>query len=249
MKFKEIERRVRGVPFISPERARDLYDIVIKLGAKRALELGFAHGASASYIAGALQENGGGKLDCVDLEDMHWQDPCIERTIANCGLSKYVEIYRERTSYTWFLKKKIDEKTKDNICEAEYDFIFIDGPKNWTIDGAAFFFSEKLLKSGGAIVFDDYNYAYGSSDKVTDGINHRILGEDELREPHVKLIFDLLVRPHPAFSKFTIINQQFAVAYKVNSQIKSVRVIERIGIYSKFMRLLRRLRRMRLQSS
>jgi hypothetical protein len=32
------------------------------------------------------------------------------------------------------------------------------GPKNWTIDGAAFFMADKLMKAGGWIIFDDYDW-------------------------------------------------------------------------------------------
>ena len=57
-----------------------------------------------------------------------------------------MQIVREVNSYNWFLKKQIEAQTKDGICEPCYDFIFIDGAKNWTIDGLAFFLADKLLR-------------------------------------------------------------------------------------------------------
>ena len=36
--------------------------------------------------------------------------------------------------------------SSSNICQPIYDFCFIDGSKNWTIDSSAFFLVDKLLK-------------------------------------------------------------------------------------------------------
>ena len=73
------------------------------------------------------------------------------------GLGHRVTIHREINSYTWFLKKKIAGQSANGKCEPCYDFCFIDGAKNWTIDGLAFFLVDKLLKADGWILFDDYS--------------------------------------------------------------------------------------------
>ena len=62
------------------------------------------------------------------------------------SLSNFATVKRMQTGYTWFLHDEIVKNTKDNICNKVYDLCIIDGPKNWTIDGAAFFFVDKLLK-------------------------------------------------------------------------------------------------------
>src|SRR5439155_26636535 len=115
------------------------------------------------------------------------------------------EIVRMMTGYTWFLHDNIRKNTIGDYCEKEYDLCIIDGPKNWTIDGAAFFFVDKLLKPGGWIVFDDYSWTYEEADTrraSTDGITHRSLSEDERRIPHIREVFELLVVQHPDYSNF-----------------------------------------------
>jgi predicted O-methyltransferase YrrM len=243
MKFVDVEKAIRGVPFISPERGKDLYDLVLKIKPKRVLELGAAHGASASYMAAALEELNEGHLDAVDLDGLEWQTPPIEEVLQRPCLSHRVTVSREKSSYTWFLKKQIERNTSNGVCQPIYDLVFIDGPKNWTIDGAAFFMAEKLLRENGAIVFDDYNYAYGEERDRTDGVNHRTLGRDELIEPQIKAVFHLLVMQHPSFGRFEIINQQFAVGWKIKSDARTLVIKEQMGLCQKGLRAIRKARR------
>lgn len=130
---------------------------------------------------------------------------------------KWVSIYREHSSCTWFLKKRIEGRTrKDAVCEPEFDLCYIDGPKNWAIDGAAFFRVDKLLNAGGWIIFDDYDWTYSSVATsnsgacISDGISIREMAEDEVTQPHVEAIFRLLVTKHPNYGEFAIDGNQWA---------------------------------------
>ncbi len=208
MKFEEINSLIKGIPFIQENNAKKLYDTIIENKFKNCLELGFAHGVASCYIAAALDELGSGNLVSVDLIAAKvWQKPTIESLLEKTGLSKYVEVIRMQTGYTWFLHNEIAKNTKSNYCDPEYDICIIDGPKNWTIDGCAFFLVDKLLKENGWIIFDDYNFTYDEAEKqrtVTDGITHRELSEEERKIPQVKEIFHLLTMQHPNYSNFII---------------------------------------------
>ena len=57
---------VAGVPFMSPEQGRTVYDHVRGSGARDVLELGTAHGVGAAYMAQALEDAGTGHLTTVD---------------------------------------------------------------------------------------------------------------------------------------------------------------------------------------
>ena len=153
MKFKDIASIVKGIPYTQEERGRKLYDHIIKNKPLNCLELGFAHGVASCYIAAALQENGQGSLTSVDLMSSTALEPNIELMLKKSGLESIVKVHREENSYTWFLKKIIQAQTKDYNCTPVYDLCFIDGPKNWTIDGFAFFLVDKLLKENGLYNF------------------------------------------------------------------------------------------------
>ncbi len=227
MKFEEIRSLVKGVPYVMDDMAYDLYHHVLENKPDQCLELGFGHGASSCYVAAALDELGEGRLTSVDLVGAkEWQDPTIEQLLEKTGLRKWVNVVRENTGYNWFLKRMIASSTKENRCIPLYDFCFIDGAKNWTIDGAAFFLADKLIKQGGWLVFDDLQWTYESKlregKKKTDGVSMLEMGEDELNQPHVELIFQLLVMQHPEYSNFLVKDDWWGWAQKTPSGEKNV---------------------------
>jgi predicted O-methyltransferase YrrM len=243
MKFDEIRSHVDGIPYTQPEWGELLYNFIVDNKPAECLELGFAHGVSSCYMAAALDELGTGHLTAVDLLDAaDWQKPSIEDLLLRTGLQKYVTVVRERTSYNWFLKKKIEENSPSNGCEPIYDFCFIDGPKNWNIDGFAFFLVDKLLKQNGWILFDDLKWTYGSKGKdQTDGISHRKMGEDELNTPHIELIYRLLVLQHPDYSEFRIQGDWWAWAQKLRAPLKTLTYTEVYTPRTRIFRVLRKL--------
>jgi hypothetical protein len=189
-----------------------------------------------------LDEIGTGHLNSVDIVPaMKWQKPSIEELLSKTNLGKYVTVVRENTSYNWFLKKKIEETQGKQI----YDFCFIDGSKNWTVDGLAFFLVDKLLKGDGWILFDDLKWTYetkiSQGQAQSGGISLLEMGEDEITTPHIDLIFRLLVMQHPDYSEFKIENDWWAWAHKIpgtkkklivsNTKRKSIlfRAASRIG--------------------
>ncbi len=226
MDFKTVQEHVEGVPYILPELARDIYDFVVNNGPQQCLELGFGHGASSCYIAAALQELGHGHLTTVDLVSAReWQQPTIEDLLTQTGLQQWVTVVREPTSYTWFLKRKIEERTAANHCQPFYDFCFLDGAKNWTIDSTAFFLVDKLLRPDGWILFDDLQWTYaskrGEGKKKSDGIVIDDMGSDEIDQPHIELIFQYLVMQHPEYANFRIKDNWWAWAQKTANGAKA----------------------------
>lgn len=233
MKFDTIYNILEGVPFISKKQAKSLYDFVCTVKPRHCLELGFAHGTSVCYVAAALDEIGEGHIDAVDLTmGRTWQDPSIEMLLEKTGLGHRVTVVREDLSYTWFLKKKIEERTSDFQCEPLYDFCYIDGPKNWTVDGAAFFMVDKLLRKDAFILFDDMNWKYSEAsdwavDKLEEcGVLVTKMADDEKREPHVASIFKLLVMQHPDYSNFEIVDNSWGWAQKTRAPEKTLKVRE-----------------------
>lgn len=227
MKFAEIQQMVGSVPFISPEHGRDLYERIVRDRPEEILELGIAHGTATCYMAAALDEIGAGRITAVDLTDADFH-PSAEEQLEACGLSRYAEVVRMRTGYPWFLHDEIRRQTHCGHCRPKFDLAIIDGPKNWTIDGCAFFLVDKLLKPGGWIIFDDYGWTYAGANgsrAATDGITHRSLSEAERTTPHIREVFELLVVPHGNYSRFLLEDHRdWAMAQKIRGGEKSYTV-------------------------
>ena len=225
MKFETVKEHLKDTPYMGIDEGWELYSFICKSRPRTALELGHAHGSSSIFIAAALDELGEGILETVDLEGSVDRVPNLEQLVSQTGLSPYIRIFREKNSYTWFLKKKIEECTSNGMCEPIYDFCFVDGPKNWTIDGFAFFLVNKLLRENGWILFDDYTWTHGKHKdrKVTDGITVRSLGVDEINQAHIELIFNLLVVQSNEYSNFEIQDSWWAWAQKTSTGSRRVR--------------------------
>jgi len=77
---------VAGVPFMSPEQGRVVYDHVRSARPVEVLELGTAHGVGAAYMAAALADNGAGRLTTVDFAGTAY-DPAPEQVLARAGVA------------------------------------------------------------------------------------------------------------------------------------------------------------------
>jgi len=223
MKFEEIYALVGHVPYTAKDHGQYLYDLILRQEMTDILELGIAHGTATCYIAAALQELGRGCVTAVDLIDVDFQ-PTAEDQLKKVGLAEYARVVRMKSGYTWFLHDEIARQTKDDKCQEVYDLCIIDGPKNWTIDGAAFFMADKLLRKEGWMIFDDYDWTYASVSRegdTTDGISHRSLSEAEMNMPQIREVFQLLVKQHPHYGTLKVMNDSWGMAQKTLSAEKN----------------------------
>jgi predicted O-methyltransferase YrrM len=209
--FEQVAAAVAGVPFMSPEQGRVIHDHVVSAGARDVLELGTAHGVGAAYLA-----SGGARVTTVDFAGAAYQ-PSPEATLARAGVADRVTIVREYSSYTWWLKEQVAARSDANgNVEPAYDFIYLDGAKNWTIDGLAVVLAEKLLRPGGWLLLDDLDWTYAQDPgrEATDGIVHRELSEPERTQPHLRAVFDLIVAQHPSFTELKVQDEWWGWARK-----------------------------------
>src|SRR4051812_59098 len=75
----------------SPEEGRELYDFIIEHRPEAILELGFAHGCSTAYLAGALNDVGVGKVTSMDREEALERKPNAETVLRLLGLDGRVD--------------------------------------------------------------------------------------------------------------------------------------------------------------
>jgi predicted O-methyltransferase YrrM len=209
MKFEDAARIVDTVPapHIPASRGRVLYDHIREHRPEKLLELGTARGGSAIFMAAALEANGAGQLTTVDSSRWNWRNPTPREVIDRSGLAHRITLDKRYSTYTWFLKTELERCLDESgAVWPEYDFIFLDGAKYWSTDGLAVVLMEKLLRPGGWLLLDDLGWTY---EQHTDQKRHYEievgqLSEEERTQPHLRSVFDLLIRPNEAFDRFLI---------------------------------------------
>ena len=212
--FAGVAAALAGIPFMSPEQGRVVYDHVRATRPRDVLELGTAHGVGAAYIAAGLE--GGARLTTVDFAGAAY-DPAPEDVLARAGVADRVEVVREFSSYTWWLKEQVQARSDAHgNVEPRFDFVYLDGAKNWTIDGLAVVLVEKLLRPGGWLLMDDLDWTYADDPgrAATDGVVHRELSEPERTEPHLRAVFELIVGQHPSFTELKVQDEWWGWARK-----------------------------------
>jgi caffeoyl-CoA O-methyltransferase len=93
-----------------------LYDIIVKHGYTRALEIGTSTGHSSIWIAWALSKTGG-KLVTVEIDEVRHKTAL--QNFKKAGLSEYIDA---RLADAHELVPKL---------EGPFDFVFSDADKNW----------------------------------------------------------------------------------------------------------------------
>jgi len=144
MNIDQIRERVKSIPYMSVTQAETITDVISENRFQNILELGFGHGVSTCYIAGAVDDLGRGTITTIDSISAREAEPNIEHLLGSLGLAKYVAIFYEPTSYIWRLMKMLEETSSPR-----FDFCYIDGAHDWFTDGFAFFLVDRLLKPGG----------------------------------------------------------------------------------------------------
>src|SRR4051795_6019327 len=211
---------------MSPDPGRLVYDHVPAHRPAEVLELGTAHGVGAAYLAAALEDNGAGRLTTVDFAGAAY-DPSPEAVLARAGVAGRVAVVREFSSYTWWLKEQVQARSdRAGNVEPRYDFVYLDGAKNWTVDGLAVVLVEKLLRPGGWLLMDDLDWTYAQDPRreATDGVVHRELSEPERTQPHLRAVFELIVAQHPSFTELRVQDEWWGWARKAPGEPRRYRV-------------------------
>ena len=217
MEFEAVATAVRGIPWMSPELGRRVYDHIRANHVTDVLDLGTGHGVSAAYMAAGLEARGEGHVTTVDVAGASF-DPSPAEVLARAGLDHRVTVVQGHSSYNWFLKERIEERSDGaGNCEPAYDFCYLDGAKNMNVDGLAVVLVERLLRPGGCLLLDDLEWTYVKNHWLEPAGDGRPLGplsEAERTQPHLRAVFDLVVRAHPAFTRFVVEDEWYGWAFK-----------------------------------
>lgn len=209
MKVHDIKQILGNTPHMSLKKAYAMSRFIHHNNVKDILELGFAHGVSTCYMAAALEEAGNGSIVSIDLLAAKNLRPNIDDLISQLGYNNIVTYYFEPTSYTWRLMKMLEESTTPR-----FDLCYIDGAHNWFVDGFAFFLSDRLLRHGGWIIFDDLDWTYSTSPTLSETNMVKSMPAEERKTPQIRRVYELLVKTHPAYGNF-VIRDGWAYAHKI----------------------------------
>ena len=225
MDFDAVAEAVHGFRNMTPGQGRRIYDHVRATRPTEILELGTSYGVSAAYMAAALEANGAGRITTVDhvrsndsSEVLQRLDPAVARRITL--------VRTDDSSYDWWLKQQVAARADAHgNVEGVYDFCYLDGAHNWTIDGLAAILVVKLLRPDGWLLLDDLAWSYRDD---PHGLRERgvffPISEAERAEPHVRSVFELLVKPHPLLGEFRVEDDEWAWARKSASPLQRVTV-------------------------
>jgi predicted O-methyltransferase YrrM len=153
-------------------------------------EIGVYKGYTSREIAAWL--NGQGELHLFDFDD---HVGVVGRQLRQMGFSNIIEHANSRRmldSYNWSLKRLLDEHP-----EPFFDYVFIDGAHTWAHDALAFLLVDRLLKVGGYVDFDDYEWTLAESPTLNPGVfpaTRRQYSDEQIACRQVAAIVELLVR-------------------------------------------------------
>jgi predicted O-methyltransferase YrrM len=210
LKANEIHDGLKGLPFMRLEQGLQIQEFILRHGLSQCLELGFYHGVSSAYIAGALKQAGQGHLVTIDRVRSKNLDPNIEVVLGQLNLAEFVTWYYEPVSYNWRLMKFLE-----GTAEPLFDFCYIDGGHTWYSTGFAFCLVSRLLKPGGWIIFDDIDWTHDDS-MVKDTPRVKAMALEERSAQQVRMVYELLVKRDSGFENF-LIDGQWAFAQKSKS--------------------------------
>lgn len=156
-------------------------------------EIGVGIGATSLTMACAL--NGRGVLHLYDFQDAVAE---LTEDLEVAGFGNVVgfgNTDRHWDSYNWTLGKCLIAGEA-----ALYDYVYIDGAHTFAADALAFVLVDRLLKPGGYIEFDDWNWTFAASRWMQD-TRGAFMTDEQVRTPQVKMVLDLFLRGNPNYAE------------------------------------------------
>lgn len=176
---------------------KDTVDFINKTQCSRIAEFGIYKGHTSLEFAKFL--NGRGELHLFDFEDRVAE---VAKDLAYKGyknVKTFGSSYKLMDSYNWSLAKVLEQNP-----QPIYDYIFLDGAHTWAIDALTVFLADRLLKIGGYLDFDDYNWtlcASPSQGPKVFPLTAKLYTDEQINTEQVRMIIDLVIRRDPRYSE------------------------------------------------
>jgi predicted O-methyltransferase YrrM len=180
-----------------PRGNQETIDFITTTNCRIVAEVGIYEGFTSAPLAKYL--NGQGELHLFDYEDR------VRGVTAKLNAAGYENIvghgnsHKTMDSYNWSLMRVLQQNS-----EPIYDYVYLDGAHTWNIDALAFLLIDRLLRVGGYIDFDDYYWSHERSPTMNPKVfpaTEIMFTPSQIRESHVRLIVDLLVKRDPRYAE------------------------------------------------
>jgi predicted O-methyltransferase YrrM len=104
-------------------------------------------------------------------------------------------------SYAWNLAVLL-RQTRDRGTEGLFDFVYLDGAHTFHHDAPATVCLKDLLKVGGYILMDDYDWTIAISPTMRPSVNPAVeqhYTDEQIELSHVEMVCSLFLDPDPRF--------------------------------------------------
>lgn len=161
-------------------------DFIKKINPKAIAEIGIYKGHTTMEIIKNISQDT--ELYLFDFDDRIKE---IKVKLDNKGFKNYHlfgNTYKYLDSYNTSLNA-LWSKVKTPI----FDYVFLDGAHTFPIDCLTFFICDKLLKKGGYIDFDDYNWDLVSSPSQGPKVfplTKKLYSDQQIKEKGIKMIIE-----------------------------------------------------------
>jgi predicted O-methyltransferase YrrM len=158
-------------------------------------EFGIYEGHTSLKFAEFL--GGEGELHLFDYQDRVEDVARKLHSVGYTNVRTFGSSYKLMDSYNWTLGKLLEENS-----EPIYDYVFLDGAHTWAVDALTTFLIDRLLKPGGFIDFDDYDWTLATSPALNPSrfpLTGKMYTDEQIRTKQVKMICDAVVRNDPRY--------------------------------------------------
>lgn len=193
-----VDAEYDDLPYMKADKAVIMANLIRENRLSQLLELGIFKGKSTAYLAALVKTSGHGHLTTIDRQNIERHEPNVHDVLAKLGLEQHVTVHLEPSSLTWRLMRMLEANPRP-----QFDFCYFDAGHTWDTTGFAFDLVDRLLVPGGWIIFDDMDWTIEASTTRRGNIDamRKRYTEDELTTPQVRQVWELLVKPHPAYDR------------------------------------------------
>ena len=154
-------------------------------------EIGVGIGATTLAMATCLANRG--ELHLYDFAEPVADLVSDLSVLGFTNVRGFPNTSRHWDSYNWTLAQKLR-----NGEQEVYDYIYIDGAHTFAVDALAFVLCDRLLKPGGYLEFDDYNWCFAGSRWMRE-TRRQFMTDEQIQTPQVGMVIDLFLRDNAGY--------------------------------------------------